>query len=293
VRLNGMSPRPAAVLAALLLLSAGCAAGGGDQDRISHPTGPTDLVLRVSVSGGFVGPAVRLSELPGLSLYGDGRVITQGAQTAIFPGRAMPPLVVTRVTDAGMQRLLRAARSAGLMGPDRHYDHQGVADAGTTTFTLVAGGAIHQVSAYALFDEPDTSMVRPEDRQPRRLLLEFQRDLGDLRNRLGSDVAGPDEAYVPSSIRIVAVESDPKLAEDQTLVKILDWPLAASLATFGDPRMGGTVRCGNLEGADLERVRGELTASHTLTFWRSAGKIYQLQLRPLLPDEQGPCPADS
>jgi hypothetical protein len=239
-----------------------------------------------------MGPALRLTEIPALSLYGDGRLVTPGAQIAIFPGPAMPALQMARVTEAGMQRILRAARSAGLLGPDRHYDYPGVADAGTTTFTVVAGGGIHRISAYALSEASDLSLVPADEREPRRLMAAFQQDLY-VRGRLGADVAGPDQPYVPAAIRIVSSVSDPRNADDPNLVKIVDWPLARGLATFGEPRLGGTVRCGAIDGADLQRAGPVLTSSHQLTFWRSEGRFYQLQLRPLLPDEQPGCPADA
>jgi hypothetical protein len=288
-----MNPQRLTLVAALLVVTGACAPGASPTaDTISHPTGPTDLVLRVSNAGGLIGPSIRLTGLPGLSLYGDGRLIVPGAQIDIYPGPAMPSLQVTRVTEAGMQRILRAARSAGLLGPDRHYDYQGIMDAGTTTFTVVAGGAIHRVSAVALSEGTDLSRVPDDEREPRRLMAAFQQDLSDVRGRLGADVAGPDQPYVPSAVRIVATTGDPKGAEDPNMVKIVDWPLA-SLATFGEPRLSATVRCGDLTGADLEKVRAALTSAHQLTFWRSEGRFYQLQLRPLLPDEQAGCPADA
>jgi hypothetical protein len=290
---RGATARLSLFLAGVLVVLGGCSPQSGTDDRISHPTGPTDLVLRVAFEGGFAPQEILLTQTPGLSLYGDGTLITQGAQTAIFPGPAIAPLQMTRVTDTGMQRILRAARAAGLMGPDRHYENNSVADASTTVFTLNAGGGVHRISAYALFDAEDTMMIPADHREPRRLLLALQQDLMDVRNRLGEDVAGPDLPYVPTAMRIVSREADPKLDENQALVKLVDWPLQTSLATFGEPRQGGGIRCGTVEGAELVVARPAFTAAHQLTYWRSAGKFYRLQFRPLLPDERGPCPADS
>jgi hypothetical protein len=280
----------ATVAALLTMLTAACAGVGAPSPSpgIAHPTGPNALVLRVADVGGFKPVQFHLTELPSLSLYGDGRLITQGAQIAIFPGPAMPALQVTPVTPAGMQRILRAAQAAGLLGPDRHYDYQGVADAPTTEFTVVANGRTHRISAYALFEGADLSQVPAEERRPRELLLEFRKDMSDVRGRLGKDVAGPDQPYTPTAIRIVVTKGDPAGADDPNLVNIRDWPLATPLGSFGEDRHG--VRCGVLTGTDLETVRVALTASNQLTFWRSGGEMYQLALRPLLPDESG-CPA--
>jgi hypothetical protein len=279
-----------AILVAFVAAACGQLGAPTASPAITYPMGPNDLVLRVSSSGGLVPANVHLTQLPTLSLYGDGRLITMGAQVAIFPGPAMPPLQLTQVTPTGMQRILRAAQAAGLLGPDRHYDYPGIADAGTTEFTLAANGQTHKVSAYALFEGGDLTQLPPADRQARQLLLEFQEDLSDVRGRLGSDVAGPEQQYAPRAIRIVVSPGDPKGADDPNLVRIIDWPLATPLATFGEVRRD--VRCGVLEGADLETVRADLIGSNQLTFWRSGGKTYHLDLRPLLPDESG-CPPSS
>src|SRR4051794_32118420 len=81
--------RPLAVIATLgALVTAGC--GGADTDSpagsstappasqsgaIEHPTGPTDIVLRVNTGGGFVPLEFNLKALPSYTLYGDGTVI--------------------------------------------------------------------------------------------------------------------------------------------------------------------------------------------------------------------------
>src|SRR5918999_4386655 len=148
----------------LALLSLGLSACGGlrdgddlgpggdptDPPGIDHPTGPDQLVLRIDSGGGFVPPEFLLTDLPDLSLLGDGRLVVLGPQIEIYPGPALPNLQVRQLTRDGMQALLEAAREAGLFGPDAHYDNRCVADVPTTTFTLVAEGKTHMISAYAL-----------------------------------------------------------------------------------------------------------------------------------------------
>ena len=283
-----------ALVPLVLGMATGCAGIGGqatEGDSIRYDSGPDKLVLQVATGGGFVPANFRLTELPSISLYGDGTLIAQGPQIAIFPGPAMPNLQVTRVTAAGMQRILRAARAAGLLGPGRHYDYPGIADAPTTTFTVTTeGGVVHKTSAYALGMDMDDARVPEADRRGRQLLAAFQEDLSDVRGRLGQDVAGPDQQYVPRAVRIFVSAGNPADAAEATLVKVVEWPLGP-LGSFGAPRTDGVLRCGVLDGQDLERVRPLLAASHQLTFWRSEGKTYRLDLRPLLPDESG-CPPD-
>src|SRR4029453_7915808 len=142
---------PAVFLVALTLLVAGCGrltkAGSGG---IDHPTGAADLVLRMDVGGGFVAPTYELRRIPTWSLFGDGRIITEGPQIEIYPGPALPSVQVQTVTEEGIQAILKAAEAAGLLGPNRTYGQDCVADAPTTTFTVYADGTKHVVSAYAL-----------------------------------------------------------------------------------------------------------------------------------------------
>jgi hypothetical protein len=47
------------------------------------------------------------------------------------------------------------------------------------------------------------------------------------------------------------------------------------------------VRCGSVEGADLEELRPLVKEANQLTPWRSGDDVYHLVFRPLLPDESG------
>jgi hypothetical protein len=155
----------------LALLGAACAGlrapdPGDGSSPIAHPAGAADLVLRVDVGGGFVPAQYHLRQLPSFSLFGDGTVITLGPQIEIYPGPALPNVLARSIDEDGIQAILRAADEAGLLGPDADYDHACVADLPTTTFTVVAGGRTHVVSAYALGFDDGTSTdpgAPPED----------------------------------------------------------------------------------------------------------------------------------
>ncbi|MBA3690590.1 MAG: hypothetical protein H0W82_04145, partial [Actinobacteria bacterium] len=116
--------------------------GDGQGQGPDHAGGPGDLLLRISTEGGFLPPGYTLTAMPAFSLFGDGTVVTQGAQTEIYPGTALPPMIATPVTEKAIQALLRAAVAAGL-DTDREYTDLGsvgIADAGTTVFTLTVDG---------------------------------------------------------------------------------------------------------------------------------------------------------
>jgi hypothetical protein len=82
---------------------------------------PTDnhAVVRIEYVGGFIPPDMTLRRYPTAVLYDDGRLITQGAQIEIYPGPALPSLIETDISSAGVAKILDWAREAGRVGPDR------------------------------------------------------------------------------------------------------------------------------------------------------------------------------
>jgi len=276
----------AAFLGATLLV----AACQGGTDAISHPTGANELVLRIETGGGFVPPSFIVGRIPELSIFGDGRVIVLGPQIAIFPGPALPNLVTFRLSEEGLQKLLENARAAGLLGPDTHYEYPGIADAGTTTFIVVAEGRRHVVSAYALFEGgPFDAQLEPDLRRARAALFAFQQRALDTRSWWGEAIDGPDSAFQFDFMRVFVTAAEP-VAGGELPPSFADWPLAAPLAEFSAP-LGNfvEVRCGVVSGDELAILLPALQNSNQLTFWRNEGMTYQLTVRPLLPDESG-CP---
>lgn len=280
-RLFAISVLAASVGTSCAGLGAGAAGGG-----IDHPTGSDDLILRVHVGGGFVPIEYSLREIPFFSLYGDGRLVTVGPQIEIYPGPALPNLQVTGISEEGIQAILEAAREAGLFGPDAHYDHPGIADVPTTTFTVVAEGRRHVISAYALgFDEP-AGMIPPDQLKARQELNEFNMKLGDLRSWLPEGSVGEEEPLTFDELRIFVREGAPRSDEglDQ---QPKDWPLDTPLSEFGAIDQDLDLRCGSVYGPELATLLPAAQESNELTPWSSDGLSYQLILRPLLPDESG------
>lgn len=280
---------PLALLALVAGACGGLTSGAGPDGGIQHPTGAAELVLRVEVGGGFVPAEVAVAQIPPFSLFGDGRVITEGPRIQIFPRPALPNLLVTRVSEEGVQRILEEARDAGLLGPDRHYDYPFVADAPTTTFTVVAEGTRHVVSAYALgFELTGGPPPDEESRDPRSALAEFEARVLNLRSWLPEGSVGEEEFFAFDELRIYA---RPWTARDQPAElepTVKEWPLAQSLAEFGRPvDFPPDTRCGSVQGKELETLLPTLQESNELTLWRSEGATYRLVLRPLLPDESG------
>lgn len=289
--------RRAGTLGAIALLAgamSACAASASPSVSpsgmvILHPSGAADLVLRYEEVGGFMGPNALLGRQPIVSVYGDGTIITTGPVPAIFPGPALPNLVATKVTEAGLQRLLAAAALAGLLGPDAQYDATGVADASTAQFTVVAAGSRHVISAYALGIATPDMEGGPAASAARARLRVFADALGDLRRTLAPEVVGPEAAYAFGSLRILAAPGAPQSGDPAVARPPLSWPLRTPLATFGAPATGAAAsfRCGVVSGPDLETLRPLLAQATSITGWASGGSVYTLILQPMLPDDTG------
>ena len=276
-----MKPFPAS-LALVALLATGCAqrtaSGGTPPSSRAH-----GLILKIDVGGGFVAPQTALRQVPSFALYADGRLIVPGPQIEIYPGPALPNLQVRSVSAEGIQAILAAAKEAGLLGPDRSYDTMRVADAPTTTFTLVQDGVTHTVSVQALgIDQPVPDMPADEA-EARTKLSALQAKLGDLASWLPRGSLGEEAPFQTDELRAFVF---PYQAPQDLMQKAVDWPLG-SLAGFTPLASMADVRCGTVSGDDLLRVLPTVEQANELTPWLVDGQRWALVFRPLLPDESG------
>ena len=129
----------------------------------SSPSVSSELILRVANEGGFIAPGVLRAGLPTVSVYADGRIVSQGAVPAIYPGPLVPPLVYRSVGPDGARAILKAAEAAGLTGADALYPGGPVADAPQTVFTVVhdGGRTVSRFNALGIGASPDPSSSRP------------------------------------------------------------------------------------------------------------------------------------
>ena len=280
-----------AVVAAGLLAGAcanatsGSGAGGG----ITYPTGGDQLVLRVDVGGGFVAPQTTLTQFPLFSLFGDGLAVSPGAQIEIYPGPALPATVQQRLTPDAIQQILVSARDAGLFESRDFTDlgSVGIADAPTTTFTVVADGRTSTTHVYALGElGQQPGGMSQDEYQARKDLLGFESKVTDL-TWLPDGSVSDQGAYQPAGLRVFVGDYQP----GQGLTEPpMQWPLSPELADFGQPLPGGAVqgmRCGAVTGADLDTLLPLVEQANQLTPWTSGGSRYGLLFRPLMPDESG------
>ncbi len=253
-----------------------------------RPTGARDLLVRIETRGGFIAPQALLLRYPTFSLYGDGTVITQGAQPAIYPGPAMPSLIATKLTAAGVDAVLGAARQAGLYGPNEDYHGVLAPDAGVTIITLNDGRTVHTISVTAFGAAPQQGVSKTEA-GARAALQTLSNRLADLRSWLPKGSVGPDRPYQPTAVRVFVAPGAPQ--GNGVTEPSIAWPLAAPLSSFGapvpTPLGGGPTSCGVVQGEDLAKLLPDLRRATQISPWTSDGSAYTLSLRPLLPDESG------
>lgn len=258
--------------------------------EIAHPTGATDLVLRLGEGGGFVMPAFAMMQSPPFSLYGDGTVVYRPASEPFpetKPGEPMrlPPLRVATMTEEQVQLLLRDALGPGGLGMARErYDNQQVADASTSVFTIDADGRQKQVSAYALGIGPaDPANPGPDD-EILAAMAAFAERLRNFDQEVAKGAATDVGLLQPDSFRAFLLED----GFSQGPVRPWPWP------TFG-PEDFAVVEDGTgfgvpsriLSGLEVsllgvENPEGGISG---ILLAGPDGKTYTLGLRPLLPDE--------
>lgn len=280
--------RLALPLLALSLLTAACGrlndSGSGGTEAIAHPTGPNDVVLRWEYVGGFVSPQMLLGRVPAFSLYGDGRLISEGPQIEIYPGPALPNLLVRTISEDGVQAILRAARDAGLMNGGATYPYPCIVDAPATRFTVTAAGATSVVTATGL--GAGEGSCDGADLDARKELSAFWSKLGALEKWLPEGSIGVEESYTAHALRVYV---RPYAAEDPSLQQMpVAWPGTQDLSSVGEPvDMVRGVRCGVVDGSDVPTVMEAAAKANQLTPWTSGGKDFAVVFRPLLPDESG------
>jgi len=287
--------RTVLALAAVVLSAAACGGladsgddgGGDDSARIAHPTGADELVLRWSYEGGFVPYEYELRRIPNWSLFSDGTIVVQGPMIEIYPPPAWPSLLATRISEDGIQAILREARDAGLMDGDATYGYPCIADAADTVFTTNAEGGTSVVSAYALTEgEPGACGITDVDEEARAALAGFQGKLGDLSSWLPPGSIGEEEPFDVRQLRVYVLPYERVPDLPQTPVA---WPLSTPLSDLGEvvPGQAPETRCAVVSGSELETLRPVAEGTNELTPWASDGDEHRLILRPLLPDEHG------
>jgi hypothetical protein len=267
------------------------ASPSGVTGSIVHPTGATDLVLRLSEGGGLVMPTFALIQVPSFSLYGDGTVIYRAASEPFpeqKPGEPMrfPALRVARMTEAQVQALLVDALGTGGLGVAKpSYENMQVADAPTSVFTFDADGRQKRISAYAL----GMAIDDPANPNPDLPILTAMAALAERLRTFDQEVAKGNATalgrYAPTRFRASLLEGG--LAADG-VPRPWPWPTFGPDAFVALDQEGLGFPSKVVSGIEisllgLEQPEGGVTG---LSVIGPNGTVYGLGLRPLLPDEQ-------
>jgi hypothetical protein len=256
-------------------------------------------VLRIERVGGFLPIGITEASVPVVSIYADGRVITEGPVDAVYPGPALPNVQVQRISTADFRALVQRALSAGV--PDTaDFGRPGIADATTTRFTVVTDDAGYVREVYALGEAGGTTRTgggkgAPADPAPypqltadqqaaRAKLLDLADALTDLEGTLGAGAVGDAEAYVPRAVAAVVTAWRPRASDPAQPPQA--WPGPA----LPGAQLGGQagVSCVSASGDGATTLLDAAKKANALTPWTSAdGTAWSVTFRPLLPDESG------
>jgi hypothetical protein len=251
---------------------------------IEHSTDPTAVVLRMESGGGFVPMEFFLTQAPQFTLYGDGTVIYQQTDTRAndpIGGQGLLPYLVGHLDEDGIQALLRYALGEGrLLNAKANYENNMVADAGTTTFTLNAGGLAKTVSVYALgMEDPNF----PADVADRRGFQQLADTLSGFEQRGTRGELGDIVPYDPAFYRVFLLA-----AQGEPVVPPLDWPwpdlTPADFKTVGDDNRPKA----NLDKAHVAKLETVPSGGRSGLYVKTTDgveQLYSVGIRPLFPDE--------
>jgi hypothetical protein len=252
-------------------------AGPTIEGAIAHPTGATDVVLRIEETGGLQMLEASLTYTPTFTLYGDGTVIWRD-NFAMPPASSdnlirPTPLRITRLDEATIQAVLAEAIGPGglgvAVGP---YNETMGADIPSTIFTINAGGIPEpkRVEVVALSPE-----AHPKNRQVVAALAGLAEQLRTF------DTLVNEQAYVPAGYRGVLTPTE------QAFGPVVDWPWPdVSVDDFGGDNEFFPTRVMTAEEVDALGI--DNIESGVSGFVLQDGEdLYSFALRPLLPDDPG------
>jgi hypothetical protein len=277
-----------AVAVPLLLLGA-CARPGvageagapGSAAPVTESTtvDPTTIALRVEYRGGFVPAETIPSRIPLFSIYADGRAVTEGPVTMIYPGPALPNLQEIKISEARVRELTAEAVAAGVKsGVD--FGTPGVADIPSTRISVVTAGGEQVVEVMALNEaRPDDASLTAAQQAARKKLSAFVKSLHDLFAQAAGPAAKPYQAE-----RVAVLASPYQDSGDGLAGAPVKWPAAELPGAFLNEEL--RINCLTVEGTAKDEVLAAAAKGNERTPWESAGKKWQIKFRPLLPDEK-------
>ncbi|MCL3860969.1 hypothetical protein [Actinotalea sp. K2] len=283
------------------LVLSGCGAGDGEVvggTPTESVTTQDQPLLQVSSSGGYTLFGTDFSTVAQLTVYPDGRAVTHGPQIAIYPPPALPSLQLHTLREADVDALVDLAREARLLADGPDYGSPPVADAPVTSVTLRVDGStyLHEVDGLGVEGLEDTSLpgVSPQAREAREVLSTFVQDAQELVTAAADGVP-----YQPGSYAVLVLPVDDVTSDDGAerngegngaaappeptapdRPTVLPWTVdGVTLADAG--------QCVLVTGDQARDLEDALADADLLTRFEQDDVVYDVWVRPLLPEEQG------
>jgi len=257
----------------------------------SQPPGPVGFVIRASWTQALP-PRSMFGNIPVLVVTTDGRVLTPGAATEIYPGPLVAPVVERLLSPQDVAALVRAAKDAGILRQDVDFTG-GAMPPGAAAARLQI--AVDGVSYDLVGDANAAVPCPPAETCPGAVpgtpaaFARFWHGLLDLAGRLEAEV-NAEQAHAPTSYAVI-VGPPPEPWPGAVPVA---WPVTdPALDAFGAPVRGeASTRCGIATGDLAAALRPLFTGATRLTPFvatASASATHGLTVRPLLPGDEDPC----
>lgn len=261
---------------ALAALIAACGDSAKTGSKYSFPQVKDEVVLRIASEGGFVAPGTNFVALPTLLISGDGKAFTPGIMTEQYPGPLMSPLFVQSISKLGIEKVLKLADDAGLLGPAPDYTMPpdfAIADVPDTVVTITVNGKTYEHRANALgFELSDGHKSTPA----RENLNTFVNLLvSDLKKVGGADNVGDATEWLADTYRLQATPVDPTQWTDPAPT-ITDWPATTGL------QLADAAQCATIAQS---KVGDLFTKATQLTFFKEGDVVYQLAVVGALPGD--------
>jgi hypothetical protein len=246
---------------------------------IDHPTGATDIVLRMEDGGGLMWRDEWAAKLPVFTLYGDGTFVFRPFDDR-GPGNR-PPLLHGRLDEGKVQALLEFALGTGrLLDARADYPDNTVVDGDWIVFTIDAGGISKRVSIVG-GGGPDQPAQEAVDRAGFRQLAELLRSFPDRLEPAAAEV----DPYAPSHYRVTLMEyvEDP---DDPPPDEPADWPWEHLAPDDFDRDLESREQQAALSAEEVALIADVPTGGQTGIGLRAPdGSRWLAVVRPLLPDE--------
>jgi hypothetical protein len=261
--------RTVMTITAAIGLGLGVTAGGA----IGVPAPPepsAGVLLRVDTRGGYTDAATQFRIVSSMSVYADGGVIFQA------PKATRTDLRFVRLDADGLERVKATIRAAGVVtatAPD--YGIPQVTDMPATTISVDLDGVRVDHTAYALgagFD--DDPSLNGAQMKARKHLTSLIDDLDHLSTLVGREHVSAPAEYVEQRIALQATVTPRELLPRSAR----RWP--APRVNLARARV-----CLVVNGPRAHRIAKTLGKRDPYVLYVQGGRYYQVNVRPLLPDQ--------